>query len=154
MKSMTAGGEVDLELFCIDGSVVRAHQSAAGASKKLPAGEPADHALGRSQGGFGTKLHLICDGRCVPRAVTLSPGQQHETQQFEALMEEVIAWPVLPERLAGDKSYSANRIRGWLNEHGIKDVIPTRKNEARDRKFDKRRYRRRNIVERCIGSLK
>ena len=28
------GGEVDLELFCIDGSVIRAHQSAAGASKK------------------------------------------------------------------------------------------------------------------------
>jgi transposase len=28
------GGEADLELFCIDGSVIRAHQSAAGASKK------------------------------------------------------------------------------------------------------------------------
>src|SRR5262245_45043568 len=27
-------GEIDWELFCIDGSVVRAHQSAAGASKK------------------------------------------------------------------------------------------------------------------------
>ena len=31
-----AGGEVDLELFCIDGSVIRAHQSAAGAPKKSP----------------------------------------------------------------------------------------------------------------------
>ena len=31
-----AGGDIDLELFCIDGSVVRAHQSAAGASKKSP----------------------------------------------------------------------------------------------------------------------
>ena len=28
------GGEIDWELFCIDGSVVRAHQSAAGAPKK------------------------------------------------------------------------------------------------------------------------
>jgi len=27
-------GEIDWQLFCIDGSVVRAHQSAAGASKK------------------------------------------------------------------------------------------------------------------------
>lgn len=27
-------GQIDLELFCIDGSVIRAHQSAAGASKK------------------------------------------------------------------------------------------------------------------------
>ena len=31
-----AGGEIDLALFCIDGTVVRAHQSAAGASKKSP----------------------------------------------------------------------------------------------------------------------
>ena len=30
-------GEIDWELFCIDGSVVRAHQSAAGASEKKSA---------------------------------------------------------------------------------------------------------------------
>jgi transposase len=37
-----AGGDIDLELFCIDGSVIRAHQSAAGASKKssLPGSRP------------------------------------------------------------------------------------------------------------------
>ena len=29
-----AGGTIDLELYCIDGSVIRAHQSAAGAPKK------------------------------------------------------------------------------------------------------------------------
>ena len=34
-------GDIDWELFCIDGSVVRAHQSAAGASKKnSPPGSP------------------------------------------------------------------------------------------------------------------
>jgi transposase len=87
-------------------------------------------------------------------AVTLSPGQQHETRQFEALMEEVIAWPVLPERLAGDKGYSAGWVREWLEGHGIKSVIPTKKNETPDKKFDKKRYRRRNVVERCIGNLK
>src|SRR5262249_7425441 len=38
-------GAIDWSLFCIDGTVVRAHQSAAGASKKGPAGEPEDHAL-------------------------------------------------------------------------------------------------------------
>jgi transposase len=30
-------GEIDFELFCIDGSVIRAHQSAAGASEKKAA---------------------------------------------------------------------------------------------------------------------
>ena len=32
-----ADGEIDWDLFCIDGSVVRAHKAAAGAGKKRPA---------------------------------------------------------------------------------------------------------------------
>jgi hypothetical protein len=76
------GGQIDWELFCIDGTVIRAHQSAAGAPSELPPGEPEDHALGRSQGGFGTKLTLVCDGEGTPLAVAVAPGQEHETQQF------------------------------------------------------------------------
>ena len=98
---------------------------------------------------------MICDGRGVPLAVTLGPGQQHETQQFEALMEEVIAWPVRPERLAGDKGYSAGWLRAWLTERGITPVIAHQETEkARPKRFDKKTYRRRNVVERCVGSLK
>ena len=33
--------------------------------------EPQDHALGRSQGGFGTKVHLVCDGHGIMLAVWL-----------------------------------------------------------------------------------
>jgi transposase len=147
-------GEIDWQLFCIDGSVVRAHQSAAGASKKLPDGEPEDHALGRSQGGFGTKVHLICDGEGTPLAVAVSPGQQHETQQAIPLLEEATAWPEQPAKVAGDKGYSAGWLRDWLKERGITPVIASKKNEARDPQFDRKAYRKRNIVERCIGSLK
>jgi len=35
--------------------------------------------LGRSRGGFSTKLHLVCDGRGNPLAALLTPGQQHES---------------------------------------------------------------------------
>lgn len=66
----------------VDSTIVRAHQHAAGArrdgniQRERPGGwlpEPADHALGRSRGGLGTKLHLSCEqGRrlmsLVPRA--------------------------------------------------------------------------------------
>ena len=33
-------------------------------------------------------------------------------------------------------------------------MIPTRKNQPRDEKFDKRTYKRRNIVERVVGWYK
>jgi transposase len=148
--------EIDWELFAIDGTVIRAHQSAAGAATdQRPAGEPEDHALGRSQGGFSTKLHLVCDGEGTPLAVTISPGQEHETQQFVPLMAEATAWPEQPKKLAGDKGYSAGWIRDWLREHKIKPVIAHKKNEqARKGRFDRKAYRRRNIIERCVNSLK
>lgn len=149
-------GEIDWDLFCIDGSVVRAHQSAAGAPHEGgPLGEPEDHALGRSQGGFGTKLHLICDGEGTPIAVAVGPGQEHETQQAIPLLEEATAWPEQPAKVAGDKGYSAGWLRAWLRERGIKPVIAHQKSEkARTARFDRKSYRRRNIIERCINSLK
>src|SRR5256885_16744373 len=80
--------------------------------KNPPPGEPEDHALGRSQGGFGTKLHLICDGAGTPLAVAVGPGQEHETQQAIPLLEGATAWPEQPAKVAGDKAYSA----GWVRE--------------------------------------
>ena len=64
-----------------------------------------------------------------------------------------------PRRLAGDKGYSYPRVRDWLRVHGIKPVIPQRKDQrARHRgipmDFDPQAYRRRSIIERCIGWLK
>ena len=52
------------------------------------------------------------------------------------------------------KGYSNRRIRCWLNKRGIEDVIPSKSNEIRDLYFNKRAYKRRNVVERCIGWLK
>src|SRR3954469_23228297 len=59
-----------------------------------------------------------------------------------------------PGRLAGDKGYSYPRIRRWCKRRRVAAVIPTRKNQPRDEKFDKETYRRRNIVERVVGWYK
>jgi len=64
-----------------------------------------------------------------------------------------------PARLAGDKGYSYPRIRKWLRDHGIGAVIPQREDQrayhrGRPLEFDKDAYRRRSIVEQCIGWLK
>jgi transposase len=60
-----------------------------------------------------------------------------------------------PQRLAGDKGYSYPRIRRWLRAHGIKAVIPRRSNERQGRgPLDKQSYRRRSVIEQCVGWLK
>ena len=158
---LDAAGKIDWDLFCIDGSSIRASRDAAGASPTdgTPS-EPADHALGRSRGGYGSKIHLVCDGKGLPMAVTVTAGQRHESTQFEAVMGQVrVPRPRgrprrRPRRLAGDKGYSYPRIRRHLRRRGIKAVIPTRKDQKRLPGFDKATYRRRNVVERCIGWLK
>ena len=58
-----------------------------------------------------------------------------------------------PDAVAGDKGYSCRRIRGWLSQRGIEAVIPSRSNQPVVT-LNKRKYRGRNVVERCIGWLK
>src|SRR5205823_5188506 len=71
------------------------------------------------------------------------------------LLEQAPAWPEQPAKMAGDKAYSAGWLREWLQERGIEPVIAHQKKEkGRRGKFDKKTYRRRNIIERCISSLK
>ena len=96
----------------------------------------------------------MTDGRGVPLGVLVTGGQSHESKSFEALMDTVrVRRRRRPDAVAGDKGYSYPRIRAWLARRGIEAVIPTRADQPRQR-LNKRKYRRRNVVERCIGWLK
>lgn len=100
----------------------------------------------------------MTDGNGVPLAVRVSAGQAHESKSFEAVVGAVpIRKDEWPTQLAGDKGYSYPRIRDWLREHGIGDVIPRRSDQRVDGDeddFDRETYRRRNGVERSIGWVK
>lgn len=157
-------GRIDHDLDRVDGTNVRAARAAAGAAKKdPPPDEPPGHALGRSRGGFGTKLHVVTDANRLPLAVVLTGGQRQECTQFERVMDQVR----VPRRrgrprrrppaVAGDKGYSYPPIRSWLRRHGVRAVIPRRKDQRPDdgrHRLDKARYRKRAAVEQCVGWLK
>ena len=90
----------------------------------------------------------------MPLGALVTAGQAHESKSFESLMDTVrIRRRRRPSAVAGDKAYSVDRIRGWLSKRGIEAVIPSRSNQPTVR-ISKRKYRRRNVVERCIGWLK
>lgn len=96
----------------------------------------------------------MTDGAGVPLAALVTAGQAHESKSFAALLDAVrIGRRSRPLAVAGDKGYSYLGVRTWLAERGIKTVIPTRSNQ-RPRILDRGLYRRRNVVERCIGWLK
>jgi transposase len=136
-----------------------------GRRKKGDPEEPADHALGRSRGGFSCKIHLLCDAHGHPLHFHLTAGQAHESTALEPLLVganarlfdhdgEPFAWPL---QLVGDKAYRADWIDDYLLELEIQPVIPSKDNENRDDRkveFDRDAYRGRNIVERLVEWLK
>jgi transposase len=108
-------------------------------------------------------VHLVCDGNGVPLAAEVTAGQAHESTQFESVLGKVRipgrrGRPrCRPLKLAGDKGYSYPRVRSWLRRHKVKAVIPRRKDQRPDdgrARFDKEAYRRRAVVEQCVGWLK
>lgn len=107
----------------VDSTIARAHQHAAGArtqperQKEPPGGvedEPADHALGRSRGGWTTKVHLACEQGRKPLAMLVTGGQRGDSPQFSRVLA-CIRVPragggrprTRPDRVLADKAYSS-----------------------------------------------
>jgi transposase len=121
--------------------------------------EPDDHGLGRSRGGFTSKVNIVCDSNGTILAIWVTAGQSHESQAFEEVMGRAkrprkAGRPCWPDQGVGDKGYSYARVRGWVRRRHIEPVIPTRKDQPREEAFDTASDRRRNIIERAIGWFK
>ncbi len=117
--------------------------------------------MGRSRGGFSTKIHLRAEGGGKPLRFLVTAGQRHEAVAFERLMEQgalkraTAGRPKLrPARVVGDKGYRSKRIRQYLQRRGIRMTIPRKTNERRTGPFDRAIYRERNRIERLINRLK
>ncbi len=112
-READAQGALDWTTHYVDGSVIRAHQHAAGARRS-----GTDEALGRSRGGFSTKLHLRAEGRGKPMVLLITAGERHEQAMFKPLMETGHVKRLgrgrpryRPKRVVGDKGYSSGRVR-------------------------------------------
>lgn len=128
----------------IDGRVIRAHQHAAGAR-----GGQANQALGRSKGGFSTKIHAKVDSFGMPLAFILTPGQEHEIKTAATLLGEEIS-----EYLLADKAYDSNDFRAELEKRGTIAVIPSKKNRCQPIEHDAHIDKERNHVERFFNRIK
>jgi transposase len=108
-----------------------------------------DQALGRSRGGFGTKIHLAVDSLGNPVEVHLSPGQDADSTHAETLLGDH-----RPEAVLADKGYDTNKVIETITARGAEVVIPPKANRLEQREYDEVVYRERNKVERCVNKLK
>ncbi len=110
-------------------------------------------ALGRSRGGFSTKIHLKTDHDGHPIAFHLTGGEASDSRNFETLLD--IGPDITPRAAVADKGYDAKANREAARERGICPVIPYR-DKAKDRPkcFAKALYRGRARIEQTVGKLK
>jgi len=140
-----SGGALDM-LQMIDSTIVRAHRCAAGEKT-----EGQNQALGRSRGGFSTKIHLRCNAAGLPIAVELSEGEAHDVTAYDGLMQQRDSDP---GAMLADKGYDSDAIRNDLRDSGSKPEIPTKSNRKVQYSVDKPLYALRSRIECLIGHLK
>jgi transposase len=75
-----------------------------GRSLKKSGGQEAQ-ALGRSRGGFSTKIHIAVDALGNPLRLLLTAGQRHDSPQASALIGGYE-----PQALIADKGYDSDPL--------------------------------------------
>ena len=108
-------------------------------------------ALGRSRGGFGSKIVGVCDaaGRLVD--FVLVPGQAHELAPSLLLLKRL---PRAPAWALADMACDARAFRAAAREMGAIAVVPSRKGTRQPEPCPAYIYRHRNLIERCWSRLK
>lgn len=112
-----------------------------------------DQALGRSRGGFSTKIHLktVFDGH--PIAFDLSGGEKGDAPHFPILFG--LGPDGEPRAAIGEKGYDSKVNRMACRTRGIVPAIPYKCN-GRDKPsfFPKALYKGRARIEKAVGELK
>lgn len=112
-------------------------------------GGQAEQALGRSRGGFSTKIHVTVDGLGNPLRLSLTAGQRHDIIQAADMIVDLDF-----EHIIADRGYTAQDFRAAIVASGAEPVIPPKKNAKEPHEYDEWRYRERHLIECFIGKIK
>lgn len=112
-------------------------------------GGQAAQALGRSRGGFSTKIHASVDALGNPLRFLLTAGQRHDITQADNLITGFDF-----ERVIADRSYDAEAFLQKIAEKEAEAVIPPRKNRKQLRAYDLHFYKERHLIECFFNKIK
>lgn len=121
--------------------------------------------MGRSRGGWTTKIHTLTDAHTCPVTVLLTPGQAGDNPQLIPLLDAHARRHRGRVQILADKAYSHLSTRTRLRARRISHTIPERRDQIAHRKakgsrggrpptFNPVLYRDRNVVERGYNRLK
>ncbi len=109
--------------------------------------------LGRSRGGFSTKIHFKTDFDGHPLAFHLTGGEANDSPQFPLLLG--LGPDIKPRAVLTNTGYDAKSDRGAARALGITPIIPVRTITIhRPKHVPRRLYKARARIEQAVGKLK
>lgn len=105
--------------------------------------------LGRSRGGFSTKIHIATDALGNALRFILTGGERNDITQAASLVKDLCAAYVI-----ADKGYNAEAFVSHLKGRDAEAIIPSRATNKVQREIDTHLYKERHLVENQIGKLK
>ena len=106
--------------------------------------------MGRSRGGLTTKIHAVVDANGNPFTLKLTEGQAHDGRSADDMLDSV----GVGQTLLADRAYDSDALRATLAGRGAKANIKPMPNRVNIPKFNRRIYRKRNLVERFFNKIK
>ncbi len=85
----------------------------------------------------------------MPVRIALNEGTRADCKETVGLIDGLLA-----DALLADKAYDTNAIIDTATRQGMQIIIPSKKNRAEQREYDKERYKLRHLVENTFLHLK
>jgi transposase len=114
-----------------------------------PAGGREDQSIGKTKGGWNTKLHVAVDRGGVPRSFLLSPGNEADISHAVTVLQDIVT-----AKVVADKGYDSDELRTWLYERDITPCIPPKSNRIDPLPYNRASYRKRHLVENFFAAIK
>ena len=105
--------------------------------------------MGRSRGGFSTKVHIVVDALGNPLRLRLTGGQVHDITQAADLLKGLTF-----DQAIADRGYAAQTLVDTITASGAVAVIPPHQSAKTPREYDHWVYRERHLVECFINKAK
>ena len=106
--------------------------------------------MGRSRGGLTTKIHALVDACGLPIVLKITEGQAHDGRSAQDMLSSLGRGNVL----LADRAYDSDALRLDLAARGARANVKLMPNRVNLPPFNKRLYRKRNLVERFFNKLK
>src|SRR5271156_3668312 len=110
-------------------------------------------AIGKSRGGWNTKIHMVAANARTAITFALSPGNAHDAPEGRALLAEL---GPMPEKLCllMDRAYEGDETRQLVLDLGMIPVVPPKSNRIEPWEYDRALYKKGNEIERLFRRLK